>query len=186
MRDEPVYHIEPEALATRGFVRNAGAGPARDCRAQAAYTLLEICLTMVVVAVMVGATLPLTQGLVSEERLRALGNDLADFASTARKLAVREGRTFVVKFAENRVSLGPWRGEGVEFEETLALQLPRNASVVVRHEETEKWRNELVWFFQPGGLADPLQMKLQEGPSWSVRVFNPLTALSREEASHSQ
>lgn len=189
MNEDDAHLVDAERVAKFVIVRRGGAWVRRGQKSRsdrAAYTLLEICLTLAVVAVMIGATLPLTQGILSEERLRGLGNDLADFASTARKLAVREGRTYVVKFAETRIGLGPWAGDDAGFEETLALEVPRNATVEVRHEESEKWRKDLLWFFQPGGLSDPLQMRLQEGDSWSVRVFSPLTALAREEASHFQ
>jgi Tfp pilus assembly protein FimT len=151
-----------------------------------AYTLMEICLAMAVVAVMLGVAVPLTHGIISEERLRLLANDLADVASAARKLSVREGRIYVVKVSNGRIGLGPWEGEGKEFKETLVLKLPKEAKVAFRNAEGEKWKNELEWIFQPGGLADPMQIRLQEGNSWCVREFNPLTSVSREESSHFQ
>lgn len=141
---------------------------------------------MAVVAVMIGVSIPLTQGIISEERLRLLGNDLADVATTARKLSVREGRTYVIRLSNGRIGLGPWEGEGKSINEVLALKLPRNAQVSFRHSEEEKWSGDTEWFFQPGGLADPMQVRLQEGHSWCVREFSPLTALSREESSHFQ
>lgn len=141
---------------------------------------------MAVVAVMVGISVPLTHSIVSEERLRQLGNDLADVAVTARKLSVRDGRTYVIRSENGRVGLGPWAGEGMETDEVLALKLPANARVSFRHSEEEKWANDIEWLFHPGGISDPMQIRLQEGRSWSVREFSPLTAQSQEESSHYQ
>jgi Tfp pilus assembly protein FimT len=147
---------------------------------------MEICLAMAVVAVIVGISLPVTYGIISEERLRLLGNDMADVAIIARKLAIRDGRSYVVRCTNGRIGLAPWEGEGKETQEVLALKLPGNARVSFRHSEVEKWSNDVEWLFHPGGLSDPMQIRLQEGKSWSVREFNPLTAQSREESSHYQ
>lgn len=141
---------------------------------------------MAVVAVMVGISVPFTQGIISEERLRLLGNDMADLAITARKLALRDGRTYVVRCSNGKIGVSPWSGDDKEVENVLALKLPANARVSFRHSEDEKWSNEIEWHFHPGGLVDPMQMRLQEGKSWSVREFSPLTAQSREESSNYQ
>jgi hypothetical protein len=153
-------------------------------RKELGYTLLEICLALVIIAVMIGATLPMTHGVVAEERLRGLANDMSELASTARKLSVREGRPYAVILLDDRVSLGPWAGREAGLEETIAVRLPGPSSVMMRRDSGEKWSRRHTWIFQAGGLSEPLQMKLRDGAAWSVRVFSPLTAISREEESH--
>lgn len=157
--------------------------PARG-RAQDGYTLLEISLALVVIAILVAASLPLTQGLVSEERLKHLGNEIADLAQTARRLAVKESRAYVIRVKSGQISLAPWQGSGREPLRPLRAVSVSNSIRVTTRTDGGKWAREQTWIFQAGGISTPIQIKLQEGNSWSEYTFNPLTAMAEQTGSN--
>jgi type II secretion system protein H len=150
------------------------SNPSRAHHRRAGYTLLEISLVVAIVALLVGASVPLVSGFTREQRLRDVVRDLLVLAKTARTDAMTTGRPSLVIFAKKGFALR----RGGEKEPSEFAALPGGVTYTLRPFGTEKSERPdgQVWLFQPSGLSEPLQVRITEGDAWIEVEFDPLTA----------
>lgn len=144
------------------------------------YTLIEIVLVLAIMALIIGATIPLSSGFRREQRLRDPVRELLVLAKTARAEAMTTGRaTGLVFHKEGFGLLRP----GAE-EPTDVFHLPARMSYTLTPFGMEKplKPDGQTWVFQPTGLCEPITFRLQEGEAWIQVAFDPLTADLAEES----
>jgi len=153
------------------------------------FTLLEMGLVLFVLVLMVGAAIPVTSGLMAEERLRRHTNDLLLYARTARRLAVAENRFYEIRFAPDEFTLEPSPASGGRPEEVVSRHvLPADTHYALQGWQKSEFSkpDDEVWVFSPGGICEPIRVHFQADNNWIEFAFNPLTARAQEERFHFQ
>jgi prepilin-type N-terminal cleavage/methylation domain-containing protein len=147
-----------------------------------AFTLLELIIAMFIVTLLLGVTLTVTREIFGNEELRRTEQQLALFAKTARRHALRENRRYEMIFDEQRVELRP-AAEYAEDDTPLFFEIPLTVSVQVKRRGNDEWETprQWVWSFMPDGLCAPNRVRLQRGAAWVEETFNPLTANRQDE-----
>jgi prepilin-type N-terminal cleavage/methylation domain-containing protein len=154
-------------------------GRARD-RQPRGYTLLEIALVVAIIALIIGAAVPLTSGFTREQQLRDVVRDLLVFAKTARAEAMTTGRAAEVIFAKEGFAL---RRAGEE-EPSEVRRLPRGMRYVIQPFGMEKAvrPDGQRWIFQPTGLCEPVTVRVEADEAWMQVTFDALTAGLADES----
>ncbi|MGB8354688.1 MAG: prepilin-type N-terminal cleavage/methylation domain-containing protein [Chthoniobacteraceae bacterium] len=153
------------------------------------FTLLEMSLVLFILLLIAGVAIPLTSGLIAEERLRQHARELLLYARTARRLAVTENRPYEIHFAEKAFLLEPYltsenRQGDVVSNHTLASDTSYS---VQRWGEKEFGKpDDESWIFQPSGICEPIRVHFQNDKNWIEFGFNPLTGRAQEETYHFQ
>jgi prepilin-type N-terminal cleavage/methylation domain-containing protein len=149
-------------------------------RSPRGYTLLEIALVVALIALIIGAAVPLTSGFTREQRLRDVVRDVLVYAKTARSEAMTTGRPAEVVFAREGFAL---RRPGEE-EPSESRQLPRGMRYVIEPFGAKKAvrPDGQRWIFQPTGLCEPLTVRVEEDEAWMQVTFDALTAGIADES----
>lgn len=154
------------------------------------FTLLEMMLVIGILVIVAAMAVPATSGLVARERLKAQAKLLQDYAASARKLAVTEGRPYEILLDERGFSLEPSGGDGrdaAQKEGALgSVKLAPNVRYRVQRwgvSEFDTPEGE-SWVFRPDGICEPIRVHFQNGEGWIEYSFNPLTAGPVDEDFH--
>jgi len=148
------------------------------------FTLLEMSMVLFILLLLIGAAIPMTSGLIAEERLRRHANELLLYARTARRLAVSENRPYEIRFAEKMFLLEPYLVAGNSKGEVVSSHALTSDTLygVQRWGEKEFGKpDDESWVFQPSGICEPIRVHFQNGKNWLEFGFNPLTGRSQEE-----
>jgi len=142
-----------------------------------AFTLLEICLTLTIGAVLMLLAVPSVAGLLAEQRLHESYERFQKFADNARAHSLREQQPYTLVWQRHGIALiGVERdahGEPVVvdqmgFDKDEVFDLERPAAL------TKKPAAE--WTFWPSGVCEPAIVSYK-GPSGHWRVsFSALTS----------
>lgn len=155
----------------------------------AGYTLLEICLALAVMAVIATLAIPATQGLLSEDHIRAVANQVSNLAREGQRRAVAEGMPYVITLNKDSLSLSPWGGDATRLSKPVAaLKLEGNMSLELQSPSLggKKVQKENFWVFQPNGLSEPMQVAIRSESSWLIQRYSLLTATVENETSSFQ
>jgi prepilin-type N-terminal cleavage/methylation domain-containing protein len=177
--------------------------------AAAGFSLLEIVVVLVLIAVLAGGAIGLMVSSDDERALKGSSVEIEALAKRARTVAALQQRPYALEFADNQVSLMPLAEAMVEPEhrEKAAAMLeaaeegPVNsfASVhaswsagaesrlFVRRWASETWipvdaKSRQVWRFDPEGFCEPVGVRIQLEESWLELEFHPLTGSIRSTA----
>ncbi|MBI4024409.1 MAG: prepilin-type N-terminal cleavage/methylation domain-containing protein [Verrucomicrobia bacterium] len=157
-------------------------------RVRHGFTLLEICLVLFIIALVLGATIPLSSGYLTEEKLRRPARQLQACAKTARHLAILERCPYAIRFDAEGFSLhARASADGAPSTNEVALvHYPTSADIQVRLQrwDEDEWKKprDQIWMFQPSGLCEPLRVQLSRGRAWLEISFHPLTASVQDES----
>lgn len=167
-------------IEAAGGSRSAVKAPPAARRSPRGYTLLEIALVVALIALIIGAAVPLTSGFTREQRLRDVVRDVLVYAKTARSEAMTTGRPAEVVFAREGFAL---RRPGEE-EPSESRQLPRGMRYVIEPFGAKKAvrPDGQRWIFQPTGLCEPLTVRVEEDEAWMQVTFDALTAGIADES----
>jgi hypothetical protein len=136
-------------------------------------------MVVAIIALVIGATIPMTSSFTREQRLRDVVRELLVLAKTARADAMTTGRAAEVVFEKR--GFGLRRPGDKELSETLAL--PRDMKYVLIPFGSEKAvrPDGQRWIFQPAGLCEPITFRVEEDEAFMEVTFDPLTAGIAEE-----
>lgn len=177
--------------------RSKGSKPAG-----AGFTLLEIVVVLVLIAVLAGGAIGMMASSDDERRLKDSSGEIEALAKRARTVAALQQRPYALEFFDNRVSLMPLAEAIIEpaarEKASARLELAGNQSgsvhadwtadsemrIAVRRWASDTWfpidsKSRQVWRFDPEGFCEPLGVRLEAGPSWMEMEFHPLTGSIR-------
>jgi prepilin-type N-terminal cleavage/methylation domain-containing protein len=173
----------------------AFAGPAagflsrkRLLRQKSGFTLLELCIVILIIVVMVGATAPVISGFSTEQQLRDPIRQLQLYSKTARRLAVHEGRDYEIQFNQKDFSIIaslPPKEDGTKRKSfSKTYQIKRGNEFFIQRWMSPKWRKPEKdrWVFVPSGLCEPLKVRVTRGKAWLECSFHPLTGAIQDES----
>jgi Tfp pilus assembly protein FimT len=141
-----------------------------------AFTLLEVCFALFIVAVLFVVAVPPAAHLFEEERLQRPIRELQSYAKTARRLAMAEHRAYEVLLRNDGYVLRSTE-EKVDAKQ-LNYRLPDDVTFAIRRLNDREFRREADarWLFASNGLCEPLTFLFQRKNSWVRFEVNPLTA----------
>jgi len=170
---EPSSGVFVEFLPQRPTARRTGA-----------FTLLEICFVLFIVAVLFAVAAPPVAKQFQEEQIRKPVRELQSFAKTARRLAMEEDRAYVILLLNTGYLLEP-----LEKKDTDSQSLRYNLPVRVRYEIQRPSDRDLKavadarWIFTPNGLCEPVLFFFQRDQDWVRFRIDALTARIENEES---
>jgi type II secretory pathway pseudopilin PulG len=144
----------------------------------AGFTLLELCIVLVVVTLLFAVGMPYTARLMREDEFEQPIRELQDFAKEARIRAMTEGRPYEVWLLNDRYVLRVWQKENGFGDEVRSYALPPGITYAIKRDSEEDFspETEARWAFMPNGLCEPLTFLFQKGKDWNKFRVDPLTA----------
>jgi Tfp pilus assembly protein FimT len=150
----------------------------------AAFTLLEICLTLFIGMVLLLMAVPSVAGLLSEQRLHESFIRFEQFANTARWRSMKEQQPFRLVWEKRRIVLegaSHSKGESEELDvlplaDDESYQLARAAALINPAPEE--------WTFWPDGTCEPVTVSYRgRHGRWQVRfdALNPHGTFQQSE-----
>jgi hypothetical protein len=143
---------------------------------RAGFTLIEICLALLIGMCLMALAVPSISGMLREQRLRRSFEAFDGFVRTAQLKSITERRAYVMVWTkeaielvpEERIETDPVEPERFAFEQDQVFTIERPAAL------TKKPVAE--WIFWKSGTCEPAVISFS-GPAgkWTVN-YNPLTA----------
>ena len=166
--------------------------------AAAGFTLLEIVVVLVLIAVLAGSAISVMITSADERALKNSSGEIEALAKRARTVAALQQRPYALEFFENRVRLMPLAEAVIEPAERekaaamLELAGAESGSIhaewaskgdlrmQVRRWASDTWipidsKSRQVWRFDPEGFCEPVGVRLETEKSWMEMEFHPLT-----------
>jgi len=137
---------------------------------RAAFTLLEICLTLMIGMILIMLAVPSVAGMLAEQRLRETWDRFEQLVNTARLKSMQEQQPYRLVWDRHQISLHaalPQEGErgkgsSLNMDDGESYELVRTASLIISAPD--------VWTFWPNGTCEPVVVRYHgRGGRWEVR-----------------
>jgi prepilin-type N-terminal cleavage/methylation domain-containing protein len=172
------------------------SNPLHQIRSDRGFTLLEIVIVLLIIAVITGGSIAALTLNSSEHKLRKASNEIELLAKKARTAAILNQTPYAIEFHPGFVRLLPY-SKISEIERTTALgrsiggeadgsarqeiSIDADITLGVRRWNTTEFISPNasmvpVWRFDPEGLSEPLTVRLTVGDSYAQDTYHPLTA----------
>lgn len=161
----------------------------RPSRAQG-FTLLELCVVLMVMALMIGMAVFSFQGLDGEAAIRRPASELESMAKEAVRRAsvyetpqviVFEKAGFIMRYRQDK-ELGKNTDEDAKWQRRVTV--PPQMKIFIKRWGATKWvpAPGEHWIISAGGFCEPLEVRLELGESFLQMQFDPLSGGVREES----
>ena len=163
---------------------NSGGAGAPPSRTSAAFTLLEICFVLFIVAVLFAVAAPPVAKQFQEEQIRKPVRELQTFAKTARRLAMEQNRAYVILLLNTGYLLEPVEKKDTD-KESLRYDLPNHVTFEIQRPSDRALQRlaDARWVFTPNGLCEPITFFFQRDQDWVRFRIDALTARMENEES---
>jgi type II secretory pathway pseudopilin PulG len=153
-------------------------------RRTAAFTLLEICFVLFIVAVLFAVSAPPVAKQFQEEQIRKPVRELQSFAKTARRLAMEQDRAYVILLLNTGFLLEPLEKKDTDTQ-SLRYDLPGNVKYEIQRPADRNLKTvaDARWVFTPNGLCEPIVFYFQRNADWVRFRIDALTARIENEES---
>jgi type II secretory pathway pseudopilin PulG len=170
---KPSNGVSVRFLRRRPTVRRTGA-----------FTLLEICFVLFIVAVLFTVAAPPVAKQFQEEQIRKPVRELQSFAKTARRLAMEQNRAYVVLLLNRGYLLEPLEKKDTD-SQSLRYDLPGNIKYEIQRPSDRDLKTvaDARWVFTPNGLCEPIVFYFQRNEDWVRFRIDALTARMENEES---
>jgi Tfp pilus assembly protein FimT len=150
-----------------------------------AFTILEVCVVLFIIAVMFSVAMPTASHLLEEEKLQGPIRELQTFARTARRNAIMENRNYEVLLLNDSYLLRPVDGSKDSGQKPITYELPDGVTFSIKRVGDREFRpqEDASWFFSANGLCEPLKFLFQRKGDWVRFRVDPLTATIQKEES---
>jgi prepilin-type N-terminal cleavage/methylation domain-containing protein len=163
------------------------------------FTLLEMCMVLLVIAILAGLSMPAMQSAFTEQAVRHDAHQLALMVKTAMIQSAEQHRTYVIDLNSTTMALYP-EGEAPADPDASASTSDEDAAaddssapqdVAITSEldppnqllapdalKTDAWDAmppDTQWVFEPGELCPATRVRLKRGEAWLEMSFNALT-----------
>lgn len=146
-------------------------------RSRSGFTLLELCLAVLIGLLIVTMLIPSTTGMFAAQKLQRTFEEFDAFVRDAQARSVTERRDYVMVFEEGGISLEPAEPQeedaGVE---TPHLAMAEGADITIERPVALQKDPPMEWHFWKSGVCEPV-IASYSGPlgTWTVQ-YDPLTA----------
>jgi prepilin-type N-terminal cleavage/methylation domain-containing protein len=169
---------------------------------QAGFTLIEIIISIFIVTLLLGVATMSFQSIQEEGKLKNEGVAVKLAARKLMRQAVEKNQSYTMTLAPGFFATGPsysnqslestYIGSGEDLERELrTIKGQQHAfedgiQLWVRRWTEPDFRPPARpferWQFEPGGICEPLSLRLTYGDAWMDMTFNPLTAHVDDES----
>jgi prepilin-type N-terminal cleavage/methylation domain-containing protein len=149
------------------------------------FTLLEICIVLVILGVLMGVIAPGMQSALAEQALRSDARQLSLMVKTAMLRTCEEHRPYVLDLSETSLSLAPLSDAPSSDDlQTWPLNA-RNQLLLPDPKSSGDWLqlHSAEWIFRPGELCPASAVCFVRGPARLQMSFNALTGNVENERS---
>jgi prepilin-type N-terminal cleavage/methylation domain-containing protein len=168
---------------------------------QKGFTLLEICIVLLIIAILLGVMLPAIQTAFVESAMRVDASRIDLMVKSGVLESSDQHQVYVMDIDSKKIDLHPVPSVGtnpgdnstkhstdadsVPGEVTYALD-PANELLIPNPKGNPAWIKipATAWIFQPGGLCPATRIRLARGRAWLEMSFNALTGNVEEEGSY--
>ena len=197
------HHGAPRPAGEEGciLVRSAVRG----------FTLLEMCIVLLIIALLFGVTMPALHTAFTEQAVRHDSHQLALMVKTAMIQSAEQHRPYaiditgssaalhplgaIVKAADDAASddslfadSGSTTDAGPTMADVTATDTfdPQNKLLAPDAVKVDGWDDmpDTTWVFQPGELCPATRVRLSRGDSWVEMSFNALTGNVENEKTY--
>ena len=158
--------------------------PEYAVRRKGAFTLLEICFVLFIVAVLFAVAAPPVAKQFQEEQIRKPVRELQSFAKTARRLSMEQNRAYVILLLNTGYLLEPLEKKDKDTQ-SLRYDLPGNVKYEIQRPSDRDLKvvADARWIFTPNGLCEPITFFFQRNEDWVRFRIDALTARMENEES---
>jgi prepilin-type N-terminal cleavage/methylation domain-containing protein len=145
---------------------------------RAGFTLLEICLALLIVAMLLLLAVPGIAGLLAEQRLKQSFERFDKLVAMAKHQSVMEQRAYVMAWDRRAITLAPVDPNAPSANGTAVarLDIEQNESFELRRLAALSKDAPARWIFWSNGICEPAQVAFQgKAGNWLVS-YDPLTA----------
>jgi prepilin-type N-terminal cleavage/methylation domain-containing protein len=161
-----------------------------------AFTLLEMCIVLFIIALLAALSMPAIQSAFAEKALRDDSHQLALMVKTAMLQSAEQHRPYVLDLTAATMSLHPLDGPapgadastdpaapGLDAVETSIQLDPANKLLAPNPDKPNAWiaMPETHWLFRSGDLCPMPRVRLTRGQAWLEMSFNALTGNAENE-----
>lgn len=175
----------------------------RPRHSRSAFTLLEMCIVLFIIALLAATSMPAIQSAFTEQGLRNDSHQLALLVKTAMLQSAEQHRPYVIDLTANTMALHPLdestpggdatsnasadataQNPDLDTVETHLRLDPANKLLAPDPDKPNVWiaMPETHWLFQPGDLCPVPRVRLMRGKAWLEMSFNALTGNVEDEA----
>jgi prepilin-type N-terminal cleavage/methylation domain-containing protein len=190
--------------------RTAPLGPRLARRS--AFTLLELCVVLLIMALLAGAAMPAMESAFTEQTLRGDAHQLSMMVKTAMIKSGEQQRPYLISLDGNELLLEPAPASVVDDDQASVAGATTSATFSAHDDAdagtaagdvtmTQTLGNALKfpdaqkknawealpsvrWTFQPSGLCPLPRVRLERGNAYIEMSFNALTGDVEDEASY--
>jgi prepilin-type N-terminal cleavage/methylation domain-containing protein len=181
--------------------RCAGIHAAGGYGLRRGFTLLELCIVLLIMAILLGAMMPAFHSAFIESSMRADARQLSFMVRTAMLQSGDEHRGYVLDLTATNLDLH-LAGAGPEADSSTNAAAGNSDggnddSATYRFDAADKlyipdpkknsaWIHmpAAAWIFQPGELCPATRVRLMRGNAWLEMSFNALTGNVENEADY--
>jgi Tfp pilus assembly protein FimT len=145
---------------------------------RAAFTLLEICLTLMIGMILIMLAVPSIAGMLAEQRLHQTWDRFEQLANTARLRSMKEQQAYCLVWDNHRITLKSDKGEfdSLTMTDDESYELVRISALINPA--------PAVWTFWPNGACEPVVVRYHgRSGRWEVRfdALNPRGTFQQSE-----
>jgi prepilin-type N-terminal cleavage/methylation domain-containing protein len=173
----------------------------------AGFTLLEMCMVLLILAILAGVSMPAMQSAFTEHAVRGDAHQLAMMVKTAMIQSAEQHRPYVIDLTTTTMALHPQGtaeadpstpdSTGATADDTntstmadvsLTNQLdPPNELLAPDPDKPDGWMAmpaDTEWVFQPGELCPATRVRFKRGEAWLEMSFGALTGNVENEKNY--
>jgi len=168
------------------------------------FTLLEMCIVLVIMALLMGVTMPAMQSAFVERYARNDAHQLALLVKTAMLQSAEQHRAYLIELTPEMMTLHPVEESmpstglvSSDSDDDASPKIPGAIDVTYRLDRSNKlflpdpekpktWAavSKVEWLFQPGELCPAPRVRLSRGNAWLEMSFNALTGDVEDESTY--
>lgn len=141
------------------------------------FTLIEIAISVAILAIILLLAIPSVTGVLSDRRLKRSLDGMNEMVHMAQERSVQERRPYLIEWQKSSVILRPeTRIEGDSDAPVATLALDKGHAFLLRLPMALEKDPLAQWIFWPSGVCEPANIRFK-GPDgyWEVD-YSPLSA----------
>ncbi len=168
------------------------------------FTLLEMCMVLLIIALLIGVSIPAIQSAFVEQGLRSDSHQLALMVKTAMIQCAEQDRPYVIELNSSAMALHPLAVTAKDPDDSPTtddavsnnpvmedvsvsdeLNAP-NKLLAPDPDKKDTWVDmpQTTWTFQPGQLCPATRIRMTRGDSWVEMSFSALTGNVEDEKAY--
>ncbi len=142
------------------------------------FTLLEICLAIVIGLLLLGLAIPSITSLLDQQKLSKTFEDFDQLVREAQRRSVSERRSYVLRWDEEGVTVEPFEPATDEDPESEVSRFALDSGAEMTLERPAALEKEALkeWVFWRSGTCEPVMVGYASAVGTWLARYDPLTA----------